>query len=293
MGRTEKQAPLGYNRRVKTAANEGGGDGLQARRVCRVQRARTAAVCALALAVCMPTSRAQAQNGQPTQAGSSAVSARRFLVVVDAAHGGTEDGASLVRGGPTDGASGSAGSAMVVQEKDVTLAMSQTLRALLVARGFAVVQTRTGDQAMDGDARSEVANRAAAGACVVLHATEAGSGVHLFVSSLAPTPGTLLMPWKTAQAAWVAESLKLSSALNQALGASGKDDSAAIPVTMGRTTLPGIDSMGCPAVAVEVAPLRDGARRVTSDVTDREYQARVMQAVAAALLEWRGEAGEP
>lgn len=260
--------------------------------MARVRVSRGAAVCALGLvaAGCAPTG--WAQNAQ---ANDTPAAARRFVVVVDAAHGGADGGAALAGAGAAGAGNGTAdgGMAAGTQEKDVTLQMSQALRALLVARGFAVVETRTGDVAMDGDARATVANRATAQACVVLHATEAGAGVHLFVSSLAPGQRAMLMPWKTAQAAWVAESLKLSSALNGALSAMGRDDGAGIPVTMGRTTLPGIDSMACPAVAVEVAPLRDGARRVVSDVTDREYETRVMQAVAAALLEWRGEAGEP
>lgn len=219
----------------------------------------------------------------PGRAQGNAAQTRRFVVVVDAAHGGADAGAALA-------ANGAAAAAL---EKDVTLEMSRELRALLVARGFTVVETREGDQAMDGDERATVANRAAAEACVVLHATEAGSGVHLFVSSLAPAQVGLLMPWKTAQAGWVAESLKLSGVLDETLSAAGKEDGAAIPVTMGRTTLPGVDSMACPAVAVEVGPLRDGTRSVVSDVGDGEYRTRVMQAVAAALLAWRSEAGEP
>lgn len=281
---------LRYNRPVKTAANEGGNAGAG-----RWQRVRPAvALCALGLVAALGVRAGWAQSVPSQNAANQNPAARRFVVVVDAAHGGADNGAALTTGAESADVPQAGGVApAAAQEKDVTLAMSQTLRALLVARGFAVVETRSGDVAMDGDARATIANRAAAGACVVLHATEAGSGVHLFVSSLAPATRPLLMPWKTVQAGWVAESLKLSSVLNQALGAAGKEDGAAIPVTMGRTTLPGIDSMACPAVAVEVAPLRDGARRVTSDVTNGEYATRVMQAVAAALLEWREQAGEP
>ncbi len=46
--------------------------------------------------------------------------------------------------------------------------------------------------------------------------------------------------------------------------------------------------MACPAVAVEVAPIRGGAdRAIVTDVTDPQYQAQIVEALAAALLEWK------
>lgn len=217
-------------------------------------------------------------------AAQAPMSSQRVTIVLDAAHGGMDSGAAL-----------GADAATATPEKVVTLALSQRLRALLTARGFAVVETRQSDAALDQDARATVANRARAVACLVLHATNAGSGVHLFVSSLAPMQPQLMMPWKTAQAAQVTNSLKLGSTLSSALGAAGRDEDSAlaIPTTLGRTTLPGIDSMNCPAVAVELAPLRDKDGKVTSEVTDADYQTRVLNALAAALLEWRSGAGAP
>ncbi len=237
---------------------------------------------------------AAAQTAAQTAAPSETLPLRHFTVVLDAAHGGNDPGAWL---GAGDSPSPETQSAMA--EKAVTLAMSQRLRALLVARGFTVIETRQSDVALDEDARATVANHAQAGACIVLHATEAGSGVHLFVSSLSPAQPQLLLPWKTAQATRVAESLKLGGTLNSALSTAGRDgeSSLAIPTTLGRTTLPGIDSMTCPAVAVEVAPLRENAHggtgKVTSAVDDADYQTRVLNALAAALLAWRSEAAAP
>ena len=47
-------------------------------------------------------------------------------------------------------------------------------------------------------------------------------------------------------------------------------------VTLGRTALPGVDSMTCPAVAVEIAPeSRLAARPAHSASDDPAYQARV------------------
>uniref|UniRef100_E6QLG2 MurNAc-LAA domain-containing protein n=1 Tax=mine drainage metagenome TaxID=410659 RepID=E6QLG2_9ZZZZ len=220
-------------------------------------------------------------GAQAPQAGGA-----RAVVVLDAAHGGTDGGATLLaaEGYGLDG-QGS------VSEKTVTLALVQQLRSLLGARGFAVVMTRTGDAAVDADARATTANHAGAMACLSLHATETGSGVHLFVSSVGATSGALLMPWKTAQSAYVTRSLKLASELNDALAGSGNADDAggAIPVTLGRTTLPGIDSMTCPAIAVELAPLLDAKGKIVSEVTASDYQRRVVGALAAGLLAWRGD----
>ena len=62
--------------------------------------------------------------------------------------------------------------------------------------------------------RAEIANHAEARACISLHAAETGSGVHLFVSSLAPAAPPAFVAWKTAQAAWVTRSLALAGVLN-------------------------------------------------------------------------------
>ena len=208
------------------------------------------------------------------------------MIVLDAAHGGDDGGAQL---------------ADSTAEKTVTLAMSVRLRSLLGARGFQVLTTREGNVNVTSDARAQVANRANAAACISLHATESGTGVHIFTSSLEPREQTRFMAWKTAQGAFVTRSLKLASVVNSAfehssvagggsLQGSGLDsDSGAgpIPATLGRTALPGIDSMECPAVAIEVAPIRSADRRVVTEVTNGDYQTQVVESLAAAILEWR------
>ena len=214
-----------------------------------------------------------------------AAPASRFVVVLDAAHGG-DDGGGQVGGS--------------VAEKTVTLELSVRLRSLLAARGFWVVTTREGNVNLDSDARAQIANHATFGvggaACLSLHASEAGTGVHIFVSSLEPVAATRFLAWKTAQSAYVSRSLKLAgtvnSALEQSSAADGGDANAGpIPATLARASLPGLDSMTCPALAIEMAPLRDADHKIVTDVTDADYQARVAQALAAALLEWRTDAG--
>jgi N-acetylmuramoyl-L-alanine amidase len=192
-----------------------------------------------------------------------------FVVVLDAAHGGDDTGGRLADN---------------QLEKHITLAFCVRLRSLLAARGIQVVTTRDSDATVEPNKRAEIANHAAAQACLSLHASESGSGVHLFVSSLTPAQTARFPAWKTAQAAWVTRSLKLAGVLNSALLQAG------MSVTLGRTTLSEVDSMTCPAVAVEIAPEHSAANETTAALDDKDYQARVAAALAAALVEWRAEA---
>jgi N-acetylmuramoyl-L-alanine amidase len=196
---------------------------------------------------------------------SSPASAPRSVVVLDAAHGGDDAGAGL-------------GSQ---PEKNYTLALSVRLRSLLAARGFEVVTTRESDSTVEPERRADIANHAGAMACLSLHATEAGTGVHIFASSLPPVGSARFVPWKTAQASWITRSLALAGVLNSALGHAG------ITVTLGRIGMPGIDSMTCPAVAVEVAPQRSSGEPGGESLEDPAVQANVAEALAAALVEWR------
>jgi N-acetylmuramoyl-L-alanine amidase len=194
----------------------------------------------------------------------------RFVVVLDAAHGGDDSGGRLANN---------------QLEKSFTLALSVRLRSLLAARGIQVVTTRDSDTTVDPVKRAEIANRAQAQACLSLHATESGSGVYLFASSLAPAAAARFTAWKTAQSAWVMRSLKMEGVLNSALLNAG------MSVTMARTSVTAVDSMTCPAVAVEIAPEQNSGHETIAVLNDKNYQARVAAALAAALLEWRTDAG--
>jgi len=196
----------------------------------------------------------------------------RFAVVIDAAHGGDDVGARFSNG---------------TLEKNLTLAISVRLRSLLGARGFTVITTREGDQPLTVDRRAEIADRAAAQACISLHATASGLGVHLFTSSLAPTPRSRVVGWKSAQAGWTAQSLALAGVVNSSLQQAG------FAVTLARVNLPGVDSMTCPAIAVELAQPVGLDHKPNGSLTDPDYQSHLSEALAAALLEWRTEVRQP
>jgi N-acetylmuramoyl-L-alanine amidase len=192
----------------------------------------------------------------------------KFVVVLDAAHGGTDSGAHLRPD---------------LQEKDVTLALTTRLRSTLQAHGIAVVTTRQSDASIPALNRAETANHAQAAACLVLHATATGSGVHLYASSLSPAPAVRLQPWQTAQAAWITQSLKLESEIDAALA------HAQIPITLGRASVQPMDNLACPAIAIEVAPLVAGHVTTARDVSDAAYQKSVVDALVAALDAWRSD----
>ena len=194
--------------------------------------------------------------------------APRFVVVLDAAHGGDDTGAHLDSG---------------QLEKSVNLALNTRLRSLLAARGIQVITTRESDASVDLNRRAELANHAGAAACLSLHASESGNGIHLFASSLPPAQPTRFLAWKTAQSPWITRSLALAGAVNSALTHAGFN------VTLGRIPLTGIESMTCPALAIEVAPQRDSDNKITAEPDNPDYQARVAASLAAAVLEWRSD----
>ena len=202
----------------------------------------------------------------PPPAPPSAVvrAAPRVGVVIDAAHGGTDPGARL---------------SDRQLEKDLVLTLSVRLRSTLGAHGIYVVTTRESDSAIPELNRAEAANHVGAAACITLHATTSGSGVHIFTSSLTQIPLTRFLPWETAQGAYAEQSLRLSSEVDSAM------THAEIPVTLGRTALQPLDSFTCPAVVVELSPLNTSGR-VTA-LSDPAYQDRIVAAMVAAVEQWQ------
>jgi N-acetylmuramoyl-L-alanine amidase len=220
---------------------------------------------ALALALVLaPSAGAQSPSNAPPPASAPARPAPRFAVVIDAAHGGSDTGARL---------------SDRLLEKDLALTLSVRLRSTLAAHGISVVTTRESDATLPAVNRAETANHVGAAACISLHATTSGSGVHLFTASLTPVPITRFLSWDTAQGAYAEQSLRLSSELDSAM------THAEIPVTLGRTALQPLDSFTCPAVVVEFAPLYGTAG--VSALSNPAYQDRIIAALAAAVEQWQ------
>jgi N-acetylmuramoyl-L-alanine amidase len=94
-----------------------------------------------------------------------APAARRHVVVVDAGHGG-----------PDNGMSGPIGSARKVREKDITLAVALQLQKQLEARGVTVVMTRSTDTLIALGDRGKIANNAKGDLFISVHVNAANPG---------------------------------------------------------------------------------------------------------------------
>jgi N-acetylmuramoyl-L-alanine amidase len=196
---------------------------------------------------------------------SSATVQPQLLIVLDAAHGGADSGAHL--GAHFD-------------EKDLVLALSIRLRSMLAARGVPVITTRESDVTLPPAKRAALANAHKPAACLILHASDSGSGIHLFTSSLPPAQPATFLPWDQAQAAYLQRSLRWAAEINTAMTHAG------VPVTLGRTAMQPLDNMTCPAAAVEIAPLTKQGE-ITAALTDADYQSRILAGLAAAIEGWR------
>jgi N-acetylmuramoyl-L-alanine amidase len=202
----------------------------------------------------------------------------RSVIFLDPSHGGVDSGSRI-------GDS--------VLEKDVTLAFAFKLRSLLSARGFTVVMTRDADAPSEPnssgtpltlDDRAGIANHSRAVACLLIHATGSGTGVHLYSSELDAAdaiPATV--PWLSAQAPWVPQSQLLKKQIALAMSR------ASIPLVNSNASVRPVDSLTCPALVVEIAPQTDD----TDTINYADYQQKIAEAIAGALVFWQNQAQSP
>jgi len=102
------------------------------------------------------------------------------MVVVDAGHGGDDEGAIGVSG---------------AREKDITLAISREVSRGLRARGFKVIETRSSDEFLSLERRTTIANASGASLLLSIHANSAPSplahGVETYYMDLASDEAAL------------------------------------------------------------------------------------------------------
>jgi N-acetylmuramoyl-L-alanine amidase len=228
-----------------------------------------------------PTARGEAQRAPAAASslpGPAPIQINRRVIVLDPAHGGIDSGSQI---------------SDTTVEKDVTLALAFRLRSMLTARGFTVVMTRDADSPSEPDAagsaltlddRAGIANHAHAAACLLLHATGSGNGVHLYSSELGATAGEPpAVPWLSAQAAWVPQSQLLEKQFAAAFTRAG------IALVTSSASVRPMDSLTCPALVVELAPEGDDA----DSINDTDYQQRVALAIAGSILFWQNQVQPP
>ena len=214
-------------------------------------------------------------------------------VVVDAGHGGGEEGAR----GP--------GGAV---EKNVTLGVARRLKAALEGRlGVRVILTRDGDATVGLDQRAAVANNNKADLFISLHANasvrSSASGAEVFYLSLdeygeeaaraAAAPGETLpvfgggtrdievVPWRLAQA----RHTQNSAALARAIEASLRARIAMSPRALQQAPFRVLVGANMPAVLVEMGFMTNPAQE--KQLSSEDYQNAVTQSLFDAIVQFR------
>ncbi len=197
---------------------------------------------------------------------------RSYFAVVDASHGGDEQGATL---GPQ------------FLEKDVTLALAERLSQQLEAKGLPTLVLRDGDSAITLDQRVQRVNQAHPRIYLCVHASSLGRGARIFTSWLPPgTPENngAFLDWNLAQTASLSLSRVVASSVARQL------QNARINTRVLEAPVRPLNNIATPALALEIAPPGSDIAAITSP----EYQRQIATEVAAALAAMRGrlEAGQ-
>jgi N-acetylmuramoyl-L-alanine amidase len=218
-------------------------------------------------------------------------------VVVDAGHGGSENGAK----GPGG-----------TLEKNITLAVAHRLKAALEARlGVRVILTRDGDATVGLDERAALANNNKADVFISLHANASmlpiASGAEVFYLGLdeygdaaqraahgdreslpvfgGGTRDIELTPWEMAQARYIDESAALARAIEGSL----RERVPVSPRAIQQAPFRVLVGANMPAVLVEMGFMTnaDEEKQLRSD----EFQNRIVQALVEAVTRFRDARG--
>ena len=220
-------------------------------------------------------------------------------IVVDAGHGGTEDGAH----GPGG-----------TLEKDVTLSVARRLKAALEARlGVRVILTRDGDATVDLDERAALANNNKADLFVSLHANASvrasAAGAEVFYLSLEEygdqaqrvargetealpvfgggTRDIEVILWEMAQARYIEE----SAALAKEVEASLREHVPMSPRAIQQAPFRVLVGANMPAVLVEMGFITnaDQERQLVSE----PFQTSVVQSIVDSIVRYRDKLASP
>jgi len=183
----------------------------------------------------------------------------RFVIMIDAGHGGAERGAAI-----TD----------QLGEKDVNLAFARQLRHELETRGVGVLMLRDGDTFIPLDQRAAAANSARPAIYVNIHSTGQGTGIRMY-SAMLPSAEENKGPfidWNTAQAASLALSQQFAS------GAAVELQKRNIPARILAAPLRPLNNVVVPSLTIDLGPPSSNV----ADVNSPTYQ----QPIAAILAEF-------
>jgi N-acetylmuramoyl-L-alanine amidase len=189
------------------------------------------------------------------------------IVVLDPAHGGTDQGARGTEG---------------ISESDEVLQFATATKRALEAQGFQVLLTREGNDNPSFDDRSARANAQRGAVFITMHIASTGltGTARVYVEPDAPQPNNItgLIPWDRAQAPFLSLSRKMGDMVQQELSKRFKgspDTLQTAPVRQLRTT-------AAPAIAVEISSVSVKERAEL----DRMVPG-VAESIARGLVEFR------
>lgn len=186
------------------------------------------------------------------------------LVMIDAAHGGSESGAVL---NPA------------ILEKDVTLALARRLRLDLSARGIVAGLVRDGDVTLSTDDRAAAVNAERPALYICLHATSEAGGIRLYSAMLNDVGNNRgpFVDWSTAQWSSLANSRSAQQQLVAAIQKSG------IPVRSLEVPLLPLNNVTTSAVAIELAPTTADVSQLMSPDYQQTVSGALANGIAAVL----------
>jgi N-acetylmuramoyl-L-alanine amidase len=196
-----------------------------------------------------------------TAVSESAVVIPNIRIVLDPGHGGYDLG--IVSGD--------------VREKDATLSVARAMEAALIRRGRPVYLTRKADQYLSITDRALFANRKSADVFISIHLTRSGNFIVYTSPVEAPAPDSADETYgiTTRQRPYVEKSKALAEAFGKAI----KDDFHR-DVVFRRMELPLLDSVGAPAIMVEVP-----AEIVSDLVTKTKLTETFLRGIAAYAVQ--------
>ena len=209
--------------------------------------------------------------GQISAADRTEPGQKRFLVVIDPAHGGSDLGSRF---------------SATSNEKDITLAFARRLRNELQAQNIPARLLRDGDVQLSAEQRAVAANTVQPAIFISIHAGLPNNGVHLFTAllqgKLNASKPPLFIPWENAQAVSLERSRAIASQLADEFHKNG------IAASLQSAPLSPLNSVTAPAIALELATIgtREAKAAKSSEelikVDIQKSLAKVMASVIAA-----------
>jgi len=188
-------------------------------------------------------------------------------VVLDPAHGGTDQGARGTEG---------------ISESNEVLQFASATKRALEAQGFQVILTREGNDNPSFDDRSARANAQRGAVFITMHIASTGltGTARVYVEPDAPAPNNItgLIPWDRAQAPFLSLSRKLGDLVQQELSKRFKGS----PDTLQTAPVRQLRNTAAPAIAVEISSVSVKER----SELDRMVPG-VAEAIARGLVEFR------